>query len=236
MRSRDFRKPKTITCYTKQIRQRLNSPDEAVGGVQLVATTADPGCIQAQLRRQYAAQERAERAHKKKLHDSFADYRKTLAPLLEALDALPARKGEKFMVRMEQHLRTDRDTNKDMRSLSIWIAYARPVGAPERKKSPDIVTDSLPMPRNGVNGGLDVYPEKNGRDLLGIRLETSRTGEQTIRGGNAHFLSYYDKLATMEDIPAYIGKWVAKNAPERLNDLRKVLGVKPPVRKTPAPR
>lgn len=188
----------------------------------------------AELRRNEAAQARFQREHAKKVHDSFADYRRDLAPLLEALEGLPARNGEKFMVRMEQQIQTHLSTEQQStRSLNIWIAYAKPVGASESKNAfTKDETDLIPMPRNGVSSELDVYPAKTGRDVLHIRLATETGQGEKITGGRAIF-THYDTIESMKDIPAYIGKWMAKNAPERLDELRKSLGVKPAIKRKP---
>jgi hypothetical protein len=196
----------------------------------------------AELRRTQAAQARFQREHAKKVHDSFADYRRDLAPLLQALEGLPARKGEKFMVRMEQQIQTRSSTDKEgTRSLNIWIAYAKPIGLSESKLGwmafgensfTKIETDMIPMPRNGVSDKLDVYPAKTGRDVVHIQLANEKGQGEKITGGIAMF-RHHDTIKSMKDIPAYIGKWVAKNAPERLDDLRKSLGVKPAIKSKP---
>lgn len=188
----------------------------------------------AESRRNEAAQARLQRQHAKKVHDSFADYRRDLAPLLQALEGLPARKGEKFMVRMEQQIQTpSRADQEGTRSLNIWIAYAKPIGSSENKNSlAKIETDMIPMPRNGVSDKLDVYPAKTGRDVVHIQLANEKGQGEKITGGTAMF-RHYDTIKSMKDIPAYIGKWVAKNAPERLDDLRKSLGVKPAIKRKP---
>ncbi len=185
---------------------------------------------EAELRRTRAAQDRAQRAHEKKIYAAFADYRKNLAPLLEALEGLPARKGEKFMVRMEQHIHQDWASKEDKRSLRIWMAYSTPISSADTKNTKVM---QIPMPGEGVNDTLDVYPADNGRGMLAIKLEHNpMTGEHVMGGSGG---SFYHTLKSIDDIPAYIGKWVANTAPERLNDLKKALGIKP-VRKSPAPR
>ncbi|HYD19432.1 MAG TPA: hypothetical protein VEF76_13230, partial [Patescibacteria group bacterium] len=160
--------------------------------------------LAAELRATRAANRRAERERQQKFDAAFADYRKTLQPLLETLDALPRRNGEKFMVRVDKNFYKERGTGAESRGLHLWIAYARPLVTTEDMASKRV--RNLPMPVKGLGDKLGAYPEDNARPLLIVKIERDGPACERIMAG---VYSYADQLQSIEDIPAYIGKWVA---------------------------
>lgn len=163
-------------------------------------------------RRRDAAEERGqERQHKKVIYDTFADYRRLVAPVVEALEKLPARKGEEFIVRLDQFESTDRYA----RRLNLWIAYSTPV---DHGKDKNVEVNQLPMPRKGGGQG-DIWPKDNGRLILNIKLESPPgRGERIVTMND-----WRKEFKSMEELPAYIGEWVANEVPERLAELKKAM-------------
>lgn len=231
----------------------LNAAQKVLDDKAAAQKTADM-----RARREATMEQRRLREYQKKLHAAFGDYRETVAPIIAALDAVKDRDGKTFMIWVEQGMHTDWASQQEKRDLRINAIYTSP--ATEADKPSDVHRLSVNVAAD--TRGRNLSPKLSERPALRIILShDTLTGEKIIaetyreekrwyepRQGhtypkpkgyfqNTEVRQSHEVLKSVADIPAFIGKWLAEAAPERVNDVRKVMGVKPKTaRKQPAPR
>lgn len=177
-----------------------------------------------------AAQEHA------RLQKAFAEYYRDLAPLMDALQTLPAKDGKEFFVRTDMHVQS----GNAAKSLNIWIVYTQAV--PNGQSPAPCDTHSLYMPRKNADAddAQDLYLSEHSMLRLSMTREDGKTRIESHRayeaydyapGGRGHGLyrgdyrqvtgtSHEQPHKKLKDAVSAIGAWVNDCAPDRIPDIR----------------
>jgi hypothetical protein len=189
--------------------------------------------------------------HRKKLRESFSEYFEAVEPIIQALEKLPPRDGREFFPRVDLNLEGyNFDTGTKGPEISMWILYTREAGEDAYKQVLPPVHGLAMDAKNGKPE--DVRLEINELPVLRVRSKPMKDGAMKItahhyvldyeysgrntrgsgcyrtgKDGNMYreveHITNEQDVASMKDLAAVIGGWVAEAAPERLDDVRAML-------------
>jgi len=221
--------------------------------LQAAAKTAlaAPGAsAENEVQRLHARGLRQRREYNLKLDAAFRDFDATVAPLLEALNSMPKNgDGKIFMVKADKILLSDGSDGEPIRrSLLVQLAYSQPVDPNTVRNTRDPGSLVHGMVFASKNDDGFVSPKLDALPLLEIELNSDGKKRETLTGstykekadwvlrdkpsfeyGSLRLAAIpYDAkktaLKSMTDIPALIGAWVGAVAPERMPEIKALLG------------